>query len=103
MYFFLTVSWKMVDYSLQVGSRSLPQVKEFRYLGVRFTSEGRMNCETERRMGSVSAVLQKLYRIVVKRELSWKAKLSIYQSTYAPTFTKSSPHEIPPKGGWAQP
>lgn len=36
----------------------------------------------------VSTVLQVLYRtVVVKRELSWEAKLLIYHSIYIPTLT----------------
>ncbi|TWW81090.1 hypothetical protein D4764_01G0009050 [Takifugu flavidus] len=56
----------------------LPQVEEFNYLGVLFTSERRMEQEIDRRIGAASAVMRTLHRsIVVKRELSQKAKLSI--------------------------
>ncbi|KAK0156386.1 hypothetical protein N1851_000302 [Merluccius polli] len=49
-----------------VGSELLPQVKEFKYLGILFTSEGKMEREMDR---------QALYRVVVvNRELSRKAK-----------------------------
>jgi len=58
-------------------------VKEFKYLGVLFTSEGKMEREMDRRIGAASAVMPALYRsVVVKRELSQKAKLSIYRSIY---------------------
>ncbi|TWW54485.1 hypothetical protein D4764_0145930 [Takifugu flavidus] len=58
----------------------LPQVEEFKYLGVLFTSEGRMEREIDRRIGAASAVMRTLHRsVVVKRELSRKAKLSIYR------------------------
>ncbi|KAF7642469.1 hypothetical protein LDENG_00257460 [Lucifuga dentata] len=71
---------KKVDCSLQVRGKSLPQTEEFKYLGVLFTSEGRMEREIDRRIGAASKVLQMLYpAIVVKRELSQKARLSIYQ------------------------
>ncbi|XP_065817852.1 uncharacterized protein [Labrus bergylta] len=84
---------KKVDCSLQVGSESLSQVEEFKYLGVLFTSEGRMECEIDRRTGSASAVMQALCRTVVaKRELSLKAKLSIYRSIYITTLTYG--HEL---------
>ncbi|KAK0144408.1 Ankyrin repeat and sterile alpha motif domain-containing protein 1B [Merluccius polli] len=79
---------KMVDCSLRVGSELLPQVKEFKYLQILFMSEGKMECEMDRRIGAASAVMRALYRtVVVKRELSQKAKLSIYQSIYVPTLT----------------
>ena len=78
---------------LQVGGEFLPQVEEFKYLGVLFTSEGRMEREIDRWIGAASAVMRSLYRsVVVKRELSRKAKLSIYQSVYVPTLTYG--HEL---------
>lgn len=36
---------KRVDYPLQVGGVSLPQVEEFKYLRVLFTREGKMERE----------------------------------------------------------
>jgi len=66
------------------------QVKEFKYLGVLFSSEGTMEREMGRRIGAVGAVLQSLYRTVVtKRELSQKAKLSVYRAIFVPTLTYS--------------
>ncbi|KAK7889103.1 hypothetical protein WMY93_024663 [Mugilogobius chulae] len=83
---------KKVPCPLQVGGESLPQVEEFKYLGVLFTSEGRMEREIDRRIGAAS-VMQSLYRtVVVKKELSRKAKLSIYRSIYVPTLTYG--HEL---------
>lgn len=41
----------------------------------------KMECQMDRWTGTVSAVKQALYEtVVVKRKLSWKAKLSIYHS-----------------------
>ncbi|KAI3353120.1 hypothetical protein L3Q82_019252 [Scortum barcoo] len=77
--------------------RSLPQVEEFKYLGVLFTSEGKMEREIDRRIGAASAVMRSVYRtVVVKKELSRKAKLSIYRSIYVPHLTYG--HEL-----WACP
>ncbi|KAK3558298.1 hypothetical protein QTP86_014684 [Hemibagrus guttatus] len=79
-------------FPVQVGGEFLPQVKEFKYLGVLFTSEGRMDHEIDRRIGAV-AVMRSMYRsVVVKKELSWKAKLLIYQSIYVQTLTYG--HEL---------
>ncbi|KAK3510372.1 hypothetical protein QTP70_005671 [Hemibagrus guttatus] len=81
---------KKVACTLQVGGEVFPQVEEFKYLGVLFTSEGRMDCEIDRR---ISAAMQFMYwSVVVKKELSRKAKLSIYQSIYVPTLTYG--HEL---------
>ena len=89
----MVLSRKRVDCPLQVGGEFLPQVEEFRYLGVLFTSEGRMEREIDRRIGAASAVMRSLYRsVVVKKELSCKAKLSIYRSIYVPTLTYG--HEL---------
>ncbi len=79
------LSRKRVACPLLVGGVLLPQVEEFRYLLVLFTSEGRMEREIDRRIG---AVMRSMYRsVVVKKELSRKAKLSIYRSIYVPTLT----------------
>ncbi|KAK3561554.1 hypothetical protein QTP86_008774 [Hemibagrus guttatus] len=84
---------KKVACTLQVGGEVLPQVEEFKYLGVLFTSEGRMDREIDRRIGAAAAVMRSMYRsVVVKKELSRKAKLSIYQSIYSPTLTYG--HEL---------
>lgn len=63
---------------LRVGSKSLPQVKDFKYLMILFLSVAKMERKIDRRIGAVSAVLRGVYQIVLKRELSWKTKLSIY-------------------------
>ena len=47
-----------------------------------------MEQEIDRRIGAASAVMRMLRQSVeVKRELSKKAKLSIYRSIYVPTLT----------------
>ena len=57
------------------------------------TSEGRMEREIDRRLGAASAVMRTLHgSVVVKRELSRKTKLSIYQSIYVPALTYG--HEL---------
>ncbi|KAK0134738.1 putative uncharacterized transposon-derived protein F52C9.6 [Merluccius polli] len=75
------------------GDEILPQVEEFKYLGVLFTSEGRMEREIDRRIGAASAVMRTLHgSVVVKRDLSRKAKLSIYQWIFVPALTYG--HEL---------
>ena len=84
---------KKVACFLRVGGELLPQVEEFKYLGVLSTSEGRTEREIDRLIGAAAAVMRSLYRsVVVKRELSRKAKLSIYWSIYVPTLTYG--HEL---------
>lgn len=84
----MVLSRKQIDCLLQVGDTSLSQVKEFKYLSVLFTSEGVLELEVDRRIRAAGAVLQSLHRtVVMKRELSKKAKLSIYRSIFIPTLT----------------
>nr|XP_054604257.1 uncharacterized protein LOC129165341 [Nothobranchius furzeri] len=79
---------KRVEFLLRVRDEVLPQVEEFKYLGVLFTSEGKLEREIDRWIGAASAVMRALYRsVVVKRELSQKEKLSIYRWIYVPTLT----------------
>ncbi|TWW67224.1 hypothetical protein D4764_02G0002650 [Takifugu flavidus] len=66
----------------------LPQVEEFKYLRILFMSEGRMEREIDRRIGVASTAMRALNRsVVVKKELSRKAKLSIYRSIYVSILT----------------
>ncbi|TWW73389.1 hypothetical protein D4764_15G0007830 [Takifugu flavidus] len=83
----MVLARKKVECLLQVGEEVLPQVEEFKYLGMLFTSEGRMEREIDRRIGAASAVMRALNRsVVVKKELSRKAKLLIYRSNYVPVL-----------------
>ena len=56
----MVLSWKRVECPLRVRNEILPQVEEFKYLGVLFTSEGRMEREIDRWIGTASAVLRAL-------------------------------------------
>ncbi|KAI3366640.1 hypothetical protein L3Q82_009329 [Scortum barcoo] len=52
---------KRVACPLRVGGEILPQVEEFKYLGVLFTSEGKMEREIDRRIGAASAVIMRCW------------------------------------------
>ncbi|KAK3572560.1 hypothetical protein QTP86_000430 [Hemibagrus guttatus] len=79
----MVLDQKKVACTLQIGGEVLPQVEEFKYLGVLFTSEGRMDREIDRRIGAAAAVMRSMYQsVVVKKELSQKAKLSIGTSPW---------------------
>ncbi|TWW77636.1 R2 Retrovirus-related Pol polyprotein from type I retrotransposable element [Takifugu flavidus] len=89
----MVLNRKKVECLLRVKEEILPQVEEFKYLGVLFTSEGRMEREIDRRIGAASAVMRTLHQsVVVKRELSRKAKLLIYRPIFVPTLTYG--HEL---------
>ena len=73
---------------LQVNGATLKQVEKFKYLGVAFTSDGRQHEELDTRIGKASAVMRALhYSVVIKRELSKKAKLSIFKTVFVPILT----------------
>ncbi|XP_042278775.1 uncharacterized protein LOC121904981 isoform X2 [Thunnus maccoyii] len=84
----MVLSLKKVDCSLWVGSELLLQVKEFKYLWVLFMREGKIEHEDDRQISAASALMQALYfAIVVKKELTQRAKLLIYLLVYVPTLT----------------
>ena len=84
----MVLSRKPMDCLLRVGNEFLPQVKEVKYLGILFSSEGTRECEMGQRNGAAGVVLRLLCcTVVMKRELSQKAKLSIYRSIFVPTLT----------------
>ena len=62
-------------------------MEEFKYFGVLFASDGRRESEIDRRIGVVVVVMRTLYWfVVVKRELSVKAKFLIYWLIYVFIF-----------------
>ena len=73
---------------LQVNGATLKQVEKFKYLGVAFTRDGRQGEVLDTRIGKASAVIRALhYSVVMKRELSKKAKLSIFKAVFIPILT----------------
>ena len=71
-----------------MNGATLKQVEKFKYLGVAFTSDGRQDQELDTRIGKASAVMRALhYSVVMKRELSKKAKLSIFKAVFVPILT----------------
>ncbi|XP_056625668.1 uncharacterized protein LOC130437983 [Triplophysa dalaica] len=68
---------KRVACSLQVGGEFLPQVEKFKYLGVLFTSEGRMEREIDRWIGAASAVMRSIYRSIYVPTLTYGHELRV--------------------------
>ncbi|TWW59948.1 hypothetical protein D4764_05G0000380 [Takifugu flavidus] len=54
-------NWKKVECLLRVKEEILPQVEEFKYLGVLFTSEGRMEREVDRRTRSGEEIYRSIF------------------------------------------
>ena len=73
---------------LQVNGATLKLVEKFKYLVVAFTSGGRQDEELDTRIRKASAEMRALhYSVVMKSELSKKAKLSIFKAVFVPIFT----------------
>ena len=73
---------------LQVNGATLKQVEKFEYLRVTLASDGRQDEEMDTRIGKACAVMRALhYSIVMKPELSKKAKLSIFKTVFVPILT----------------
>ena len=73
---------------LQLNGATLKQVEKFEYLGVAFMSDGRQDEELDTRIGKASAVMRGLhYSVVITRELSKKAKISIFKTVFEPILT----------------
>ena len=73
---------------LQVNGEILAQLEKFKYFGVAFTSDGRQDEELDTQIGKASAVMRALhYSVVMKRELSKKAKLSICKAVFVPILS----------------
>ena len=61
---------------------------KFKYLGVAFTSDGSQEEELDIRSGKASAVMRALHHsVVLKQELSRKAKLSVFKLIFVPILT----------------
>ena len=62
--------------------------REVQVSWVAFSSDGRHDEELDTRIGKASAVMRALhYSVVMKQELSKKAKLSIFKTLFAPILT----------------
>ena len=73
---------------LLVNGARLKQVEKFKYLGIAFTSDGRQDEELDTRIGKASAVMRALhYSVIMKRELSKKAKLTNFKAIFVPILT----------------
>lgn len=73
---------------LHVDGTQLPVVDEFKYLGVKFTSDGRQDKEIDRRIAQASIVARELWKMVMcNSKLSRDAKLTIFRSLYRSTLT----------------
>jgi len=85
----LVLCRKPVDCSLQVGTECLHQAKEFKYLGVLFTSEGKMEREIHRWIVAAAAVKFHLGEEGIEPEGKALNLLVGVRSKPSPKFTNS--------------
>ena len=63
----------------------MKQLEKFKYLRVAFTRDVRQDEEMDPRIGKARAVMRALHcSVSMKRELSKKAKLSIFKTFFCP-------------------
>ena len=73
---------------LLVNKATLKQVEKFKNLEVVFTSDRRQDDKLDTRIDKASAVMRALhYSVVMKRELSNQAKLSLFKAVFVPIST----------------
>ncbi|KAI3359348.1 hypothetical protein L3Q82_002626 [Scortum barcoo] len=112
---------KRVVCPLRVSGEVLPQVEEFKYLGVLFTSEGKMEREIDRRIGAASmsyAVGNVPDRrgeegaeskgealdlpVNLRSHLTYGHELWV-MTERTRSWIQAGRNEFPPQGGWALP
>ena len=72
---------------MNINGTPLDQVEKFKYLGVEFPNDARLDCEIDRRIESASAILCSLYRsVVTKKEVSRRTKMAIFNAVYRPAL-----------------
>ena len=88
---------------LHVKGATLKQVKKSKYLGVAFTSDGRQNEDLDTLISKFSAVMRAWrYSVVMKRELSKRAKLSIFKTVFVPILTCGYESWVKTERVWSQ-
>jgi len=76
-----------VDCTVHVSGVQLRQVEEFKYLGILFSSDGRMERELSRRINQASAVMRELRAMAGNAWLSMEAQVTIYNSLFRSVLT----------------
>ena len=83
----MVLSRQKEECAVNVNGTPLDQVEKFKYLGVEFSNDARLDCEIDRRIGSASAILRSLYRsVVTKKEVSRRTKMAIFKAVYRPAL-----------------
>lgn len=74
--------------NIELNGKAIEQVDNFKYLGVRLDSKGNHEIEINDRIDSAAKVYHSLRNSFLgKREVSLKAKMSIYRAVFVPILT----------------
>ena len=88
---------------LHVNGATRKQVEKFKYLWVAFTSDRWQNEKLDVQIGNANAVMRALhYLVVMKGELSKKAKLSIFKTVFCPILTYGHESWVMTEREWSQ-
>jgi len=83
----MVLSRRPLSCTLHVSGVPLRQVKEFKYLGVLFTTDGMQDSELDRRINQASCILRELWTTVVgNSRLRLEAKVAVFKSLYRATL-----------------
>ncbi|KAJ8944476.1 hypothetical protein NQ318_008746 [Aromia moschata] len=78
----------MKELKIKLEIKYIEQVNSYKYLGVTFEEDGKMDCELNKRIGQANRTYFALNRgFIEKKEISKKTKMRIYKEVYRPILT----------------
>ena len=84
----MSIGREITGCKVEVDGHNVENVSEAVYLGVKFSEDGRMKGELERRIGiGMSTVGAMKAKVFENRGLSWKAKMQVYNAMVVPMMT----------------
>ena len=84
----MAIGREITGCKVEVDGHNVENVSEAVYLGVKFSEDGRMEGELERRIGiGMSTVGAMKAKVFENRGLSWKAKMQVYNAMVVPMMT----------------
>ena len=77
-----------MESNMEIEEHSVKSANETVYLRVKISADGRMEGELDRRIGSAMSTFGSVKKNVFgSRELSWKAKVEVYNAVVVPMMT----------------
>uniref|UniRef100_A0A146KQ35 RNA-directed DNA polymerase from mobile element jockey n=1 Tax=Lygus hesperus TaxID=30085 RepID=A0A146KQ35_LYGHE len=86
----MVISRQRSRHEIRAKGRVLDQVREFKYLGVMISEDGKLTNEINARVAAAGKLYQAVNsKFLRKREVTDRTKVSVYKSTYVPILTHS--------------